>query len=69
MEDRNAHTSVPINDLLAKRWVPYSYIYPFAEGAAGDWSAVYLENVLGSSAAIAAIRASPTTPAHCPQKW
>jgi glutaredoxin len=22
-------------DLLAKRWVPYSYIYPFAEGAAG----------------------------------
>ncbi|WP_308911327.1 glutaredoxin family protein [Pseudokordiimonas caeni] len=22
-------------DLLAKRWVPYAYIYPFAEGAAG----------------------------------
>jgi methylamine utilization protein MauE len=22
-------------DLLAKRWVPYSYIYPFAEGVAG----------------------------------
>jgi glutaredoxin len=22
-------------DLLAKRWVPYSYIYPFAEGLAG----------------------------------
>jgi hypothetical protein len=22
-------------DLLAKRWVPYSYIYPFAEGSAG----------------------------------
>ena len=22
-------------DLLAKRWVPYSYIYPFAEGMAG----------------------------------
>lgn len=22
-------------DLLAKRWVPYSYVYPFAEGAAG----------------------------------
>lgn len=22
-------------DLLAKRWVPYSYIYPFAEGIAG----------------------------------
>jgi hypothetical protein len=22
-------------DLLAKRWVPYSYIYPFAEGFAG----------------------------------
>ena len=22
-------------DLLAKRWIPYSYIYPFAEAAAG----------------------------------
>lgn len=22
-------------DLLAKRWVPYSYIYPYAEGSAG----------------------------------
>lgn len=22
-------------DLLAKRWVPHSYIYPYAEGAAG----------------------------------
>jgi hypothetical protein len=22
-------------DLLAKRWVPYGYIYPFAEGLAG----------------------------------
>ena len=22
-------------DLLAKRWVPYSYVYPFAEGLAG----------------------------------
>ncbi|MFX8828973.1 MauE/DoxX family redox-associated membrane protein, partial [Acinetobacter baumannii] len=22
-------------DLLAKRWVPYSYIYPFAEALAG----------------------------------
>jgi len=22
-------------DLLARRWVPYSYVYPFAEGAAG----------------------------------
>ena len=23
------------DDLLAKRWVPYSYMYPFAEGGAG----------------------------------
>lgn len=22
-------------DLLAKRWVPYSYVYPYAEGLAG----------------------------------
>jgi len=25
MEDRKAHTSVPINDLLAKRWSPRAY--------------------------------------------
>jgi hypothetical protein len=23
------------DDLLAKRWVPYSYVYPFGEGLAG----------------------------------
>ncbi len=22
-------------DLLAKRWVPYSYVYPYAEGSGG----------------------------------
>lgn len=28
-------TMFPKNDVLARRWVPYSYIYPYAETGAG----------------------------------
>lgn len=43
-------------DLLAKRWVPYSYIYPFAEGTAGvlmaaralDWRSIPLALIIGT---------------------
>ena len=43
-------------DLLARRWVPYSYIYPFAEGLAGvlmiagilDWLSIPLALFIGS---------------------
>lgn len=43
-------------DLLARRWVPYAYIYPFAEFAAGalmaaralDWLSIPLALVIGT---------------------
>jgi glutaredoxin len=43
-------------DLLARRWVPYSYIYPFAEFAAGalmaaralDWVSIPLALIIGT---------------------
>ena len=43
-------------DLLAKRWVPYGYIYPFAEFAAGalmaaralDWLSIPLALFIGT---------------------
>jgi glutaredoxin len=47
-------------DLLAKRWVPYSYIYPFAEGFAGllmvagalTWLSVPVALFIGSIGAV-----------------
>ena len=47
-------------DLLARRWVPYGYVYPFAEFAAGalmaahalDWLSVPLALVIGSIGAV-----------------
>lgn len=52
-------------DLLAKRWVPYSYIYPFAEGAAGvlmvagalTWLSVPIALVIGGIGAISVFKA------------
>jgi glutaredoxin len=52
-------------DLLAKRWVPYSYVYPFAEGAAGllmvagvlKWISVPLALFIGSVGAISVFKA------------
>jgi glutaredoxin len=36
LQDVETFSSMFLNyDLLAKRWVPYAYLYPFAEGAAG----------------------------------
>jgi glutaredoxin len=47
-------------DLLAKRWVPYSYIYPFAEGLAGilmiagalNWLSIPLALFIGAVGAV-----------------
>lgn len=47
-------------DMLAKRWVPYSYIYPFAEGFAGllmvagalTWLSVPIALFIGSIGAV-----------------
>lgn len=52
-------------DLLAKRWVPYSYIYPFAEGGAGvlmtagalTWISVPVALVIGTIGAVSVLKA------------
>ncbi|MCZ0963803.1 glutaredoxin [Paracoccus benzoatiresistens] len=52
-------------DLLAKRWVPYSYIYPFAEGVAGilmiagalTWLSVPIALVIGTIGAVSVFKA------------
>lgn len=52
-------------DLLAKRWVPYSYVYPFAEGLAGvlmiagalTWLSAPLALFIGSVGAVSVFKA------------
>ena len=52
-------------DLLAKRWVPYSYVYPYAEGFAGvlmaagvlTWLSVPIALVIGTIGAVSVIKA------------
>lgn len=52
-------------DLLARRWVPYSYVYPFAEGIAGvlmvagalNWLSVPIALFIGSVGAVSVFKA------------
>jgi len=52
-------------DLLAKRWVPYSYVYPFAEGVAGvlmvagalTWLSAPIALFIGTVGAISVFKA------------
>jgi glutaredoxin len=52
-------------DLLARRWVPYSYIYPFAEGLAGvlmiagalTWLSVPVALFIGTIGAVSVFKA------------
>jgi glutaredoxin len=52
-------------DLLAKRWIPYGYIYPFAEGLAGvlmtaailDWISIPVALFIGSVGAVSVFKA------------
>lgn len=52
-------------DLLARRWVPYSYVYPFAEGLAGvlmtagalTWLSVPVALFIGSVGAVSVFKA------------
>lgn len=52
-------------DLLAKRWVPYSYLYPFAEGLAGvlmiagalTWLSVPVALFVGAVGAVSVFKA------------
>lgn len=52
-------------DLLARRWVPYSYVYPFAEGLAGllmvagalTWLSVPVALFIGTVGAVSVVKA------------
>jgi glutaredoxin len=52
-------------DLLAKRWVPYSYIYPYAEALAGvlmvagalNWLSIPLALIIGMIGAVSVFKA------------
>jgi len=52
-------------DLLAKRWVPYSYVYPYAEGLAGilmiagalTWLSVPIALAIGGVGAVSVFKA------------
>jgi glutaredoxin len=52
-------------DLLAKKWVPYSYIYPFAEGLAGilmtagalTWLSAPIALFIGTVGAVSVVKA------------
>ncbi len=52
-------------DLLAKRWLPYSYVYPFAEGLAGilmiagalTWLSVPIALFIGTVGAVSVFKA------------
>ena len=52
-------------DLLAKRWLPYAYIYPFAEGLAGilmiamvlNWLSIPLALFIGTVGAVSVFKA------------
>jgi glutaredoxin len=52
-------------DLLAKRWVPYGYVYPFAEGLAGvlmvagalNWLSVPIALFIGAVGAVSVFKA------------
>jgi glutaredoxin len=52
-------------DLLAKRWVPYSYVYPYAEGLAGilmtagalRWLSVPVALIIGTVGAVSVFKA------------
>jgi glutaredoxin len=66
LQNVEAFASMFLNyDLLAKRWVPYSYIYPFAEGLAGilmvagalTWVSVPVALFIGTVGALSVFKA------------
>lgn len=66
LQDVEKFSSMFLNyDLLAKRWVPYSYIYPFAEGLAGvlmvggllHWLSVPTALFIGTVGAVSVFKA------------
>ncbi|HVI98895.1 MAG TPA: MauE/DoxX family redox-associated membrane protein [Sphingomonas sp.] len=66
LQDVERFSSMFLNyDLLARRWVPYAYIYPFAEAAAGVlmithrlvWLSVPIALFIGSIGAVSVFKA------------
>jgi glutaredoxin len=66
LQDVERFSSMFLNyDLLAQRWVPYAYLYPFAEGLAGilmsaralDWLSIPLALVIGGIGAVSVFNA------------
>jgi len=66
LQDVESFSTMFLNyDLLAQRWVPYGYIYPYAEGLAGvlmlagalTWFAAPLALVIGSIGAVSVFKA------------
>ena len=66
LQDVEKFSSMFLNyDLLAKRWVPYAYLYPFLEGLAGvlmlghvlTWLSVPIALVIGGIGAVSVFKA------------
>lgn len=66
LQDVESFSTMFLNyDLLAKRWVPYGYVYPFAEATAGvlmmgsllNWLSVPLAFIIGSIGAVSVFKA------------
>jgi glutaredoxin len=66
LQDVESFATMFLNyDLLAKRWVPYSYIYPFAEGLAGvlmvagalKWLSISVALFIGIIGAVSVLKA------------
>ena len=66
LQDVESFATMFLNyDLLAKRWVPYSYVYPFAEGLAGvlmiagvlTWLSVPIALFIGGVGTVSVVKA------------
>ncbi|RIA37600.1 glutaredoxin [Hephaestia caeni] len=66
LQDVERFSSMFLNyDLLARRWVPYSYVYPFAEAAAGvlmithafGWLSIPIALFIGGIGAVSVFKA------------
>ena len=66
LQNLEAFSTMFLNyDLLAKRWVPYGYVYPFAEGLAGllmigtllNWLSIPLALFIGIIGAVSVFKA------------
>ncbi len=66
LQDIESFSTMFLNyDLLARRWVPYGYIYPYAEGLAGvlmvggllNWLSIPLALTIGTVGAVSVFKA------------